>query len=323
MQALEQCACSSSACTMPTCSPARAASARPRCRASWPRASTAPAPTAGRHHRHALRRVPGLHRDRRRPLHRLHRARRRLQPRHRRNPRPARTRRLQAGHRPLQGVHDRRGAPAHQGRLQRLAEDAGRAARLPQVRARHHRPGEDAAHRAEPLPAVQPAADGARDRAANTCSRCCGRRRRRPTRPSLRLLARAARGSMRDALSLTDQAIAFGGGQLDEASVRAMLGAVDQGHAAALVEALAQRDGAGAAGAAGRAARAWACRPTARWKTWPCCCSRWRSSRPCPGRWMTARSRAGRCTAPGSRDAGRRDPAALQHRACTGAASCG
>ena len=56
---------------------------------------------------------------------------------------------------------------------------------------------------------------------------------------SLRLLARAARGSMRDALSLTDQAIAYGGGRLEEAGVRAMLGAVDQGHAAALVEALA------------------------------------------------------------------------------------
>ena len=62
---------------------------------------------------------------------------------------------------------------------------------------------------------------------------------------SLRLLARAARGSMRDALSLTDQAIAYGGGRLEEAGVRAMLGAVDQGHAAALVEALARRDGAG------------------------------------------------------------------------------
>ncbi len=60
---------------------------------------------------------------------------------------------------------------------------------------------------------------------------------------ALHLLARAARGSMRDALSLTDQAIAYGGGRLEEAGVRAMLGAVDQGHAAALIEALAQRDG--------------------------------------------------------------------------------
>ena len=61
---------------------------------------------------------------------------------------------------------------------------------------------------------------------------------------ALRLLARAARGSMRDALSLADQAIAFGAGALDEAGVRQMLGAVDRGHAVRLVEALAAGDGA-------------------------------------------------------------------------------
>ncbi|WP_101101097.1 DNA polymerase III subunit gamma/tau [Macromonas bipunctata] len=60
---------------------------------------------------------------------------------------------------------------------------------------------------------------------------------------ALRLLARAARGSMRDALSLTDQAIAFGNGQLQEATVRQMLGAVDSGHVWALIEALATGDG--------------------------------------------------------------------------------
>lgn len=61
---------------------------------------------------------------------------------------------------------------------------------------------------------------------------------------ALRLLARGARGSMRDALSLTDQAIAFGAGQLQEAAVRQMLGAVERGHALRLVEALAAGDGA-------------------------------------------------------------------------------
>ena len=60
---------------------------------------------------------------------------------------------------------------------------------------------------------------------------------------SLRLLARAARGSMRDALSLTDQAIAYGGGTLDEAQVRAMLGSVERSVAAAFAQALAARDG--------------------------------------------------------------------------------
>jgi len=60
---------------------------------------------------------------------------------------------------------------------------------------------------------------------------------------ALRLLARAARGSMRDALSLTDQAIAFGSGQLQEATVRQMLGSVDRGYVFRLIEALAVGDG--------------------------------------------------------------------------------
>jgi len=61
---------------------------------------------------------------------------------------------------------------------------------------------------------------------------------------ALRLLARAAQGSMRDALSLTDQAIAYGAGRLDEGTLRRMLGAVDRGHAVRIVEALAAGEGA-------------------------------------------------------------------------------
>ena len=60
---------------------------------------------------------------------------------------------------------------------------------------------------------------------------------------ALRLLSRAARGSMRDALSLTDQAIAFGSGQLQEAAVRQMLGAVDRSYVFRLIDALGQGDG--------------------------------------------------------------------------------
>jgi DNA polymerase-3 subunit gamma/tau len=60
---------------------------------------------------------------------------------------------------------------------------------------------------------------------------------------ALRLLARAARGSMRDALSLTDQAIAFGSGCLQETNVRQMLGSVDRSHVFNLLQALAQGDG--------------------------------------------------------------------------------
>ncbi len=60
---------------------------------------------------------------------------------------------------------------------------------------------------------------------------------------ALRLIARAARGSMRDALSLTDQAIAFGSGQLQVDTVRQMLGSVDRSHVFKLIDALAQGDG--------------------------------------------------------------------------------
>lgn len=65
---------------------------------------------------------------------------------------------------------------------------------------------------------------------------------------ALSLLAKGARGSMRDALSLLDQAIAFGGvsaGQsLTEQSVRQMLSAVDSRHVVGLLDAVARRDGA-------------------------------------------------------------------------------
>ncbi len=61
---------------------------------------------------------------------------------------------------------------------------------------------------------------------------------------ALRLLARAARGSMRDALSLTDQAIAFGNGLVQEAGVRQMLGSVDRSHVLNLIRALTLADGA-------------------------------------------------------------------------------
>jgi DNA polymerase-3 subunit gamma/tau len=57
------------------------------------------------------------------------------------------------------------------------------------------------------------------------------------------LLARAAEGSMRDALSLLDQLIAFGGGTLNEVNTRAMLGTIDRGHMGRLIDALARADG--------------------------------------------------------------------------------
>ncbi len=61
---------------------------------------------------------------------------------------------------------------------------------------------------------------------------------------ALALLGRAAAGSMRDALSLLDQAIALGSGSVSEADVRQMIGAVDQRYLYALLQAAAAQNGA-------------------------------------------------------------------------------
>lgn len=63
--------------------------------------------------------------------------------------------------------------------------------------------------------------------------------------PALWLLARSADGSMRDALSLTDQAIAFGAGTITEADVSAMLGTIDQRLVHRILQSLAESDARG------------------------------------------------------------------------------
>jgi DNA polymerase III subunit gamma/tau len=60
--------------------------------------------------------------------------------------------------------------------------------------------------------------------------------------PALQLIARAANGSMRDALSLTDQAIAYGNQSVRESDVRSMLGAIDQSYLYELLRALIAND---------------------------------------------------------------------------------
>ncbi len=72
--------------------------------------------------------------------------------------------------------------------------------------------------------------------------------------PALKLLGRAADGSMRDALSLLDQAIAYGGGAVREAEVRAMLGTLEHDHVLRLLRALAANDAAGVLAAVEQAA---------------------------------------------------------------------
>ena len=61
---------------------------------------------------------------------------------------------------------------------------------------------------------------------------------------ALRILAKAAQGSMRDALSLTDQAIAYAAGEITEDSVRSMLGTLDDSYLIRILDALNLRDGA-------------------------------------------------------------------------------
>ncbi len=60
---------------------------------------------------------------------------------------------------------------------------------------------------------------------------------------ALRAVARGADGSMRDALSLLDQVLAFGGGRVLEAEVRSLLGTLDRRHVEAILGALASNDG--------------------------------------------------------------------------------
>ncbi|MES2546798.1 MAG: DNA polymerase III subunit gamma/tau [Pseudomonadota bacterium] len=61
---------------------------------------------------------------------------------------------------------------------------------------------------------------------------------------AIHLISRAAAGSMRDALSLTDQAIAYGNQTVNEAEVRSMLGAIDQSYLYDILQALIDQDGA-------------------------------------------------------------------------------
>ena len=61
---------------------------------------------------------------------------------------------------------------------------------------------------------------------------------------ALRVLAKAAQGSMRDALSLTDQAIAYAAGKVSEASVRGMLGTLDDAYLIRILDCLIAKDGA-------------------------------------------------------------------------------
>ena len=60
---------------------------------------------------------------------------------------------------------------------------------------------------------------------------------------ALRIIAKSAQGSMRDALSLTDQAIAYSSGSISETAVRAMLGSIDDAYLTRILDGLVNDDG--------------------------------------------------------------------------------
>ena len=131
--------------------------------------------------------------------------------------------------------------------VQRAAEDAGRAAAACEVRLRHHRNPQGSDHGAVALPALRPAPR--RCRAAGEASRRHLRQGKISAEPeALGLIARAAEGSVRDALSLMDQAIAHAAGGVRAEDIRQMLGLADRTRVIDLFEALMRGDMAKALG---------------------------------------------------------------------------
>ena len=132
--------------------------------------------------------------------------------------------------------------------VQRAAEDAGRAAAACEVHFRHDRNPQSADHDPVALPALRSA-----PRRCRACwcsiSKASAPRRSITAEPeALALIARAAEGSVRDALSLLDQAIAHAAGSVRAEDVRQMLGLADRTRIIDLFEALMRGDMAKALG---------------------------------------------------------------------------
>ena len=114
------------------------------------------------------------------------------------------------------------------GGLQRAAEDARGAAAAGEVHLRHDRVPQDPRHHPLALPAVRLPDDPGARAGGCTCARWpTARGSRSPTRRSASI-ARAAEGSVRDALSLFDQVLAFSGDEVKDEDVAALLGLVDR-----------------------------------------------------------------------------------------------
>ena len=105
--------------------------------------------------RRTVRPMPILPRHRRRAVCGFAGNRRRIQHRYRQHPRSAGKRPIRAHRRQIQSLYHRRSAHALQIRVQRHAQNAGRAARTRQIHPGHHRPAQSPHHRVEPLPAIR------------------------------------------------------------------------------------------------------------------------------------------------------------------------
>ena len=119
------------------------------------------------------------------------------------------------GARPLQDLHRRRGAHALDGGVERLPEDAGGAAAAREVHLRDDRGAQGPGHDPVAVPALRLQAHPRRRPSRSASRRSWRSRRSRPTASAVQVLAREAAGSMRDAMSLLDQVIAFSGTKLD------------------------------------------------------------------------------------------------------------
>ena len=190
----------------PCCSSARAGPARRRSRGSSPRRSTArTCATASR--ATPVRPCVSIREGTTLDLVEIDAAE---QPRHRRHPRAARAPAVPARAAPPQGLHPRRGAPDHEGRLERAPQVARGAARLRRLHLRLDRAvGLPAGDPVAPPALRRPAPDGPRDRgqARHGSSPPTGAR---PTPPRSHLIARLAAGGMRDAESMLDQLLVGG-----------------------------------------------------------------------------------------------------------------
>ncbi len=186
---------------------------------------------AGRHRRPdrgPVRRLRQLHRHPRRPPSRRDRDGRRQPHRRRRHARGDRGDPLPPDAGSHQGLRHRRGPYAEPQRLQRAAENAGRTAAARQIRLRHDGNPQSPDHRPVALPALRPPPRAHR-RTVGLFARIAVKENVTIEPAALEQIARSADGSVRDGLSMLDQAIAQAEGHcITSAQVVDMLGLADR-----------------------------------------------------------------------------------------------